>query len=147
LTKKESQFVSRWVNAITTEGIKEFPEDFAGIYNSIEILLPEKTLIIGNELFGTYEILNVDGNHVMHVDTYEKAKFIIYSSLPCRKKPTKIKMPLDSKEIKSLLKRYEDYLDSIIIRIRNDYKKNFMDEKNSSLLINEIFRILNLARY
>jgi hypothetical protein len=147
LTKKESQFVSRWVNAITNEGIKIFPEDFGDIEKCTEIILPNKTLIIGNELFGAYEILNVDGNHLMHVDSYEKAKYIIYSSLPCREKLAKIKMPVDAKEIKSLLKRYEEYIDSILMKIQNDYKKNFTDEKNSSLLINEIFRILNLARY
>jgi hypothetical protein len=142
LTEKE--FISGWTRKIGKEGIKKFPDDFVGNMNLGEVELPGKTLFLGEEFFGTYEILTVDGNPFLQLKNHTKAKYIIYSN---RLKPKIIKIPSLESEIKSAVSNYEDYLDGILKKIKQDYTKNFPDGKNSIASANEIFKILNLTRY
>jgi hypothetical protein len=142
LTEKE--FISGWTKKIGKEGIKKFPDDFIVNKDLEEIELPGKTLILGEEFFGSYEILTIDGNPFLQLKSHTKAKYIIYSN---RLKPKTIKIPLSEFEINSAVSNYEDYLDSILKEIKQDYTKNFPDGKNSIASANEIFKILNLTRY
>ena len=140
----EKEFISKWTASLSEKGIKTFPEDFWENKTSEEITLPGKTLVIGEEFFGNYEVLTVDGTAVLQVESQFKAKYIVYSS---RKKNTSVKIPVKSEDIKTAVAKYENYLDSIIKEIEADYKKSFPGEKRSNDLTNEIFRVLSLNRY
>ena len=140
----EKEFISKWTASLSEMGIKTFPEDFGDNKSTEEIKLPGKTLVIGEEFFGNYEVLTVDGSAVFHAENQYKAKYIVYSS---RKKTTSVKIPVKSEEIKTAVVEYENYLDSIIKKIKPDYKISFPGEKKSNDLTNEIFRVLSLNRY
>lgn len=141
LTEKE--FIASLTNKILSEGLKSFPEDFREIKDFQEINLPSKSLLIGTELFGKVEIITPDGSFVLQAENYNQAKYIIYAG---RNKSCRIKIPENTDEIKSLLSGYEKYLDSFVLLIDKEYKKNFQD-RNSDFVVNEIFRALNLVRY
>ena len=140
----EKEFISRWTVSLSENGIKAFPEDFLENMTTEEIKLPGRTLVIGEEFFGNYEILTVDGTAVLQAESQYKAKYIVYSN---RKKNTSVKIPVRSEDIKTTVAKYENYLDSIIKEIEADYKKSFPGEKRSNDLTNEIFRVLSLNRY
>lgn len=140
----EKDFISNWTKQISETGVKNFPQDFASFKNYEELTLPGKALVIGQEFFGSFEILSIDGSLVYQAENHLSAKFIIYSN---RLKPTKIKIPKDNQVMKDLITKYEDYIDSLLRQIESDYKKNFTDAKNSNTVINNIFRNLNLIRY
>lgn len=141
---RDKAFISRWVSSITENGIKNFPEDFLAAETTEEINIPPKPLVIGQEFFGNYEVLTVDGMAVLQTESLYKAKYIIYCS---RTKTNTVKIPCDASQIKNSVIQYENYLDSIIKEIESDYKKEFPGEKKSNALTNEIFRVLNLNRY
>jgi hypothetical protein len=140
----EKEFISKWTVSLSEKGIKTFPEDFLENLTTEEIKLPGKTLVIGEELFGNYEVLTVDGTAVLQAESQYKAKYIVYSN---RKKSPSVKIPVKSEDIKSTVAKYENYLDSIIKEIEADYKKSFPGEKKCNDLTNEIFRVLSLNRY
>ncbi len=141
---KEKEFISKWTSLLSEDGIKKFPEDFLTTEELNEIVLPGKTLVTGQEFFGSYEVITVDGAAVLQADSQHKAKYIVYSS---RSKITLLKIPRDENQIKLVVNRYESYLDSIIREIEFDYKKTFPGEKRNNAIVNEIFRILNLYRF
>ncbi|MDO8549836.1 MAG: hypothetical protein Q7S39_06775 [Ignavibacteria bacterium] len=138
------EFISSWVSKLASDGIKIFPADFISLDNNYtEFRLPEKTLLIGEEFFGKYEIITADGNPVLHVNHYLEAKYILYAN---RNTPGLVLVPSDEFELKKAIQMYESYLDSIIKDIEINYKKTFPEEKNSKSIVNEIFRQLNLVR-
>ena len=139
----EKEFISSWTEKLSDGNLKNFPGDFIESYDSSKIELPGKPLVIGEEFFGSYEVLTVDGNPVMQVESNEKAKYIIYAN---RLKPGSIIIPNDDGEIKKAVINYSRYLDSIIKEIESDYRKNFPSGVNSVSAVNDIFRILNLTR-
>lgn len=141
---KEKEFISKWTSSIKENGIKKFPKDFLADEATEEINIPPKTLVIGQEFFGSYEVLTVDGTAVLQAESLYKAKYITYSS---RAKVGSVKIPRDIDQIKKSVMKYESYLDSIIKEIESDYKYAFPGEKRSNALTNEIFRVLNLNRY
>lgn len=141
---KEKEFISKWITSLSGDGIKIFPEDFLTNEELYYISLPGKTLVAGQEFFGNYEVLTIDGAAVLQADSQYKAKYIVYSS---RSKTTLLKIPQHENQIKSIVCKYESYLDSTIKEIESDYKKSLPGEKRSNAVVNEIFRVLNLNRY
>lgn len=141
MTRKE--FVEFWIRKLNDEGIKIFPDDFLENAETIHINIPAKTLIPGSELFGTYEVITTDGDFVINAEDYTEAKYYVYSSL--QRKP-EIKFPKDKKTIPQLVKKYEQYIDSIINDISKDFKKNFPDIKESNP-VSDILKAINLIRY
>ena len=141
---KEREFISYWLQNLQQDGIKEFPQDFILGENLTEIILPGKTLILGKEFFGTYEILTVDGDLYLQVQSFYQAKYIIYAN---KNFPKEIKMPLNENDISTSVLAYENYIDSLIRLIGLDYKKKFTGEKNQQTVINNILRAINLIRY
>jgi hypothetical protein len=139
----EKEFISGWTARLSYEGIKSFPNDFIMFNDHKEVRLPGKTLILGEEFFGNYEILTVDGISVLHAESGDQAKFILYAN---RNKPEIMHIPLKESELKSSISGYEEYLDSIIRKIESDYKENFPDEKNFNAVMNDVFRVMNLIR-
>ena len=140
----EKEFITKWTSSLSEKGIRKFPGDFTSEGETEKIELPGKSLVIGEEFFGNFEVLTIDGTAVLQADSQSKAKFIVYSG---RNKITALDVPKNPDEIKSSVSKYEGYLDSIIKDIEADYKKNFPGEKRGNALVNEIFRVLNLNRY
>lgn len=140
----EKEFINKWKTEISTEGIKNFPSDFLKSQECTEYILNEKSLMIGEEFFGKYEILDAQGNVFLQVDDYLQAKYLVYSS---RNKVLKINMPNNQSELKMIISEYEKYLDSLLIKIQNDYKKIFHTTTNLHSVTNDIFHSLNLTRY
>ncbi len=140
----EKEFISSWTSRINSEGIKYFPDDFIQLNEFDEVGLPGKALVIGQEFFGSYEILSIDGSLILQAENHSKAKYIIYAN---RLKPAKIKIPKQEKIVKDSVLKYEEYLDGIIKKIEADYKKNFPASKTYGDVTNNILRMLNLTRY
>ncbi len=141
---KEKEFITKWTTSLSDEGIKKFPDDFTTGGDADKIELPGNSLVIGEEFFGTFEVLTIDGTAVLQADSQSKAKFIVYAS---RHKIKELNVPKNPNEVKSSVSEYENYLDTIIKEIEADYKKTFPGEKRGNALVNEIFRVLNLNRY
>lgn len=140
----EKEFISGWISKITSRGIKEFPGDFCELKDHKEISLPGKTLVLGEEFFGNFEILSVDGSLVYRAENYDLSKFIIYAN---RLHPKSILIPAVQIEAKEANSKYEKYIDSIIREMETDYKKDLPLGKNFNSAVNEILRVLNLIRY
>lgn len=140
----EEFFIESWLSKIQSSGIRQFPLDFIDESQLENISIPVKTLVIGQEFFGVYEIITTDGESVYHASNYDEAKFIVYSS---KERNGKTYIPKDISMIKTLVDSYNNYLDDILTQIKNDYKKNFKDGKNVNAVSNEIFKKLNLIRY
>lgn len=140
----EKEFINKWKTEINSEGIKNFPFDFLTTQEFTEYNLDEKTLMIGEEFFGKYEILDAKGNVFLQVEDYLQAKYLVYSS---RNKLQKVNIPSNNSELKNIITEYEKYLDSLLIKIQNDYKKVFHSTTNLHSVTNEIFHSLNLTRY
>ncbi|MBN1301619.1 MAG: hypothetical protein JW995_10430 [Melioribacteraceae bacterium] len=142
MTQKE--FEKKWMSLIENELIKKFPDEFIGLANTTEIIMPPVALVMGSEFFGSYEIVDSSGKLYFNTDSYYKAKYILYST---RGKPEKILQPNDENKIVSSVKEYERLLDSILKEIERDYKKVFPGEHNFVKVSNRIFSALNLHRY
>jgi glycogen synthase len=82
--------------------------------------MPGKSLVLGSELFGTFEIMDVDGNVIFQAENIYKAKYILYAN---RTKPAEIKIPLSETDIKAVVKNYENHIDSIVKMIEEDLMK------------------------
>ncbi|NLH60416.1 MAG: hypothetical protein GX452_03335 [Ignavibacteriales bacterium] len=139
-TKK---FIADSVSAILASGLKKFPDDFLFPCPATTLLLPLKSLILGNELFGAFEIFTSDGEPVMIVNSYEKAKYIVYSG---RHKQGEILIPENEADITSVLAGYNAYLDSILKTLVEKFKLLFGEKRDHSEAVNKIFQILNLTR-
>jgi len=139
----EKSFISFWIKTLNTESIKNFPTEFTATGKCQNYNLPGKGLLIGKEFFGEYELLNAEGSEVLRVESYEKAKFFIYAN---RIKPKLLSVPTDNSTLRDMTTKYEKYLDSIIKRIDQDYRRLFPGSKNSNEVINKIFNHLNLIR-
>jgi hypothetical protein len=139
----EKIFIEYWINKIQSEGLKKFPLHFID-ESLLEIFsIPIKTLVLGQEFFGAYEIITTNGEQVYQASTLEEAKFFIYSS---KERNGKAYLPNNRALIKSNLEAYNAYLDSMLEEIKKDYRKNISDGKNLLAVSNEIFQKLNLIR-
>lgn len=140
----EKDFIQNKVEEIKS-GLKIFPSDFLNENISVkEILLPGKILIMGEELFGKYEIVTKEGDSVFQADNYNAAKYLIYSG---RTKPAKIVLPIENAAIEKIVRSYEKYLDELVRTIQNDFRRIFSEAKNMNAVVNEIFLRANLIRY
>ena len=140
----EKIFIDDCVSKILSEGIKQFPLHFIDESQLDLISIPKKTLVIGQEFFGAYEIITTGGESIYQAANYDEAKFIVYSS---RQRNGKTFLPKDKSKIKPLVDAYNNYLDSTLEQIKKDYKTNFPDGRNLLAVSNEIFQKLNLLRY
>lgn len=140
----EKDFINKWIKFLNAEGIKTFPDDFSDTNEYIRIELPKQILILGKEFFGNYEVLTTSGESVYQAADLTEAKFIIYAG---RNRAGVVHMPVSRDDISSSLKNYESYIDSILSRIEKEFRKEFPESKNFTVVSNEIFKVLNLIRY
>lgn len=136
-------FVEECLNKILANGLKIFPHDFIDESSLDIISIPVKTLVLGQEFFGAYEIITTNGDQVFHAATLDEAKFFIYSS---KERNGKTFLPKDRTQIKSCIESYNKYLDNLLDEIKKDYKKYFPEGKNLLTVSNQIFQKLNLTR-
>ena len=139
----EKEFIAKTVENYLGKGIKVFPADFVE-KTFVEILdIPKKTLILGEELFGSFEIITTDGSQVLLTDDLTKGKFIVYAS--CNANGL-IEIPQEKKMVVDAVEKYESYIDFILVEIQKDFKTAFPDSENNLDIINEVFKKLNLIR-
>jgi hypothetical protein len=141
LTKKE--FVEYWKNKLISEGIKTFPDDFLDNVETLQKKIPAKTLILGSELFGTFEVITTDGEVITQAENYIEAKYYVYAS---QKRNSEMKFPVSKNLIPLIVKKYEQYIDNIITEVTKDFRKSFQDTKEINP-VSEILKTLNLVRY
>lgn len=140
----EKEFISKWITKLSGDGLKSFPSDFIQTENIKQVELPQKSLLIGNEFFGAYEIITTDGTSILQAESYPEAKYYVYSN---RNKDRVINIPISLKDIEAAVLAYESYLDEVLKRIEKSYKKELPDLKTGDAAINDIFRALNINRY
>ncbi len=140
----EKEFIKRWIDKIATELLKKFPDDFIDGIECKNFNMPGKSLVLGSELFGTFEIMDVDGNVIFQAENIYKAKYILYAN---RTKPAEIKIPLSETDIKAVVKNYENHIDSIVKMIEEDLMKQSTNPHKFLRVSNSIFNNLNLQRY
>ena len=138
----EQTFISHYIEKITDE-IKQFPSDFVNLQSSKKMLLPAETLLLGNELFGSYEIIKADGSPAAQAENLHKAKYIVYAS---KNRTGEILIPQNESLIKQSVEEYETYLDSLLHRIEKEFKNEFPESQNIHEVVAKIFNKLNLIR-
>lgn len=141
MDKKE--FIAFWTKKLSLDKIKKFPDDFFQNEETTAFPLSAKSLLIGQEFFGEFELIDVSGAEVLKTDSYEKAKYLIYAS---RSKPNFVNVPKEEKKLKEMVLKYENYLDSIIRKIEFDFQNKFPASKSFTEVLNKILTRLNLIR-
>lgn len=140
----EKEFISRYINKHAEINSKNFPDDFTNLTETEELAIPDKTLVLGSELFGSVEILTTEGEPVLQAETIHKAKYILYAN---SKRRGKIIIPQKDDDIKAAVENYEKHLDWILLNIEEELKKDLPESRNLHSVTNEIFLKLNLVRY
>ncbi|GBD88296.1 hypothetical protein BMS3Abin03_02231 [bacterium BMS3Abin03] len=138
----EKEFISHHILKHSND-LKNFPEDFTNLESTKELIVPAETLVPGNELFGSYEIIKTDGTPVLQAESIQKAKYIIYAS---GKRSGTIRIPNDKSLIIQAVEKYDAYLDSLLQEITKEFKNTFPDSQNIHSATSEIFKKLNLVR-
>ena len=141
---KLSDFEEKWRNHVNQFLLKYFPNDFFDDETHELFDLPGKPLIKGPEIFGKYELLDIEGNSILTSDNLDLIKYILYAN---RNLPSQIVILSDTKEIAAAVEKYENHLDEIIKEIKDDFKSNFPNSTKLEVTINKIFQQLNLYRY
>ena len=137
-------FEKKWFDRVEEYLLRSFPQDFLEGHETESFDLPGKSLLKGPELFGQYELLDTEGNSIISTNNLELIKYILYSN---RNLPRKIKIPSDPDQISSMVEVYENHLDEIIKKIKEDFKSEYPNSSKTEITINKIFQRLNLYRY
>lgn len=140
----EREFIQDWIERAEDEYIPGFPDVYLEGVNTTQLKLPSASMALGSEMFGSYELINTDGNVCMQVDSYVKAKYILYAN---RKKPKEISVPVDEDELNKIVKSYEKEIDTLLKEILTEYNSIFNSSSNSMDVSTKIFKSLNLSRY
>jgi len=138
----EKEFISHYIKKHSND-LKNFPEEFINLESTKELTIPAETLVLGNELFGSYEIIKTDGAPILQAESIQKAKYIIYAS---GKRSGTIHIPEDASLIIQAVEKYDAYLDSLLHEIEMEFKNEFPDSQNIHSATSEIFKKLNLVR-
>lgn len=138
------EFEKIWEDRILNDYLKNFPDDYINNEGCTELAMPGKTLTMGSELFGSYEVVDSEGTSHFTVQNYLEAKYIIYSN---RTLPSAVQIPGNEDETNNAVKEYENFLDTVLKRIESDFKNEFPESKESVAVTNRIFSNLNLQRY
>ena len=141
MTSKE--FISKKVASFLSKGLNDFPANFIIPCSTIPLNIPSEILILGNEFFGSYEVLTTNGSLFGHAESFMKAKYIVYAGSQKNKKTV---IPEKEKDIELIVKSYEKYLDVLLRQIEKEYNSEFPEGKELHSVSNEIFKKLNLIR-
>ncbi len=138
----EKDFINKWIEKIETT-LQKFPDDYVNNIETENHKMPGKPITLGSELFGQFEIVDLDGNLVLQTGNYSLIKYILYAN---RLKPSSIVRPIDENIIAQVVKEYEAQLDSIVKEIKTEISK-LLPTSDFLRVSNQIFNSLNLKRY
>ncbi|HPN37324.1 MAG TPA: hypothetical protein PL041_02900 [Melioribacteraceae bacterium] len=139
----EKEFIKNWISKNSKLFNKVFPDDFLTVENTSELVMPGKQLVMGDLFFGFYQVCSADGEEYFNEEEVYKAKYIVYSS---KQKQEIVKIPNDIVDVTLVVKKYEKYLDGIIIKIKQDINKSQLKIKEDEA-VRQIFNIINLIRF
>ncbi|GJQ62045.1 MAG: hypothetical protein SCALA702_10980 [Melioribacteraceae bacterium] len=139
----DKEFIQYYVDKLKTE-LKNFPNDFLPECEVRTISLPGKNILLGSELFGSFEIIDTAGNLVLTADDYSEAKYLLYTN---RLHPLEVNLPEDESIREKCVKNYEKYLDRIVNDIMDTYDTKVENGKDKMKIANNVFNQLNLRRY
>ena len=140
----EKEFITQYIKKHSETSSKIFPHDFTNLTDTEKLEIPHKNLVLGNEFFGTVEILTTEGTSILQAENIHKAKYIVYANL---NRSGNIIIPKNKNEINTAVENYEKYLDRILLDIDEELKQKLPDSQNLHSVTNEIFLKLNLVRY
>ncbi len=139
----ENEFISIWTEKIRDERLKDFPADFLKEEKVARIKMPGRAMMMGAELFGSVELVDTDGDVHFMCESSEKAKYILYAN---RNHPLYTEIPENEEDLATVLKRYENFLDSLLNDVKNEFLKSFKAAGKFAQVSNSIFRNLKLSR-
>lgn len=139
----EKQFIEKWVEKIENNLLTKFPVNYIKEIETKIFKLPGRSFSITSELFGQYELMDIDENKVIQTEDYYLVKFLLYSN---RTKPNSVLIPIERDEVKATVKKYEKLLDSIIKDVMGNIKI-VLPNSDPLKLSNQIFNLINLKRY
>lgn len=139
----EKIFIEKWVEEIENNLLAKFPDDFIKEIETKYFKLPGRSFSITSELFGQYELMDIDENRVIQTEDYYLVKFLLYAN---RTKPNLVSIPKERDEVKVTIKKYEKLLDSIIKDVMENIKV-VLPNSDPLKLSNQIFNLINLKRY
>ena len=84
-----------------------------------------------------------DENKVIQTEDYYLVKFLLYAN---RTKPNSVSKPIISDEVKTVVKKYEKLLDSIIKDVIENIKV-VLPNSDPLKLSNQIFYLIDLKRF
>lgn len=137
------EFISQYLNNHAGKDVRNFPDDFAELTDPKQLELPHKTIVLGNEFFGQFEITTTDGTPLHQAFDIYEAKYIVYAS---RQRTGAVLIPKSPSEIKNTVEDYEEYLDSVLHDIEGSFLNEFPNSPELSQTTNEIFSKLGLIR-
>jgi hypothetical protein len=139
----EKDFILQWAKK-HADSIKTFPDEFLSDCELLTIPLPGQRLNLGEELFGTFGIIDNTGHTIHTAQSLTEAKYYIYAN---RSNKNSLSIPKDEKVIAACITAYEKYLDEMIKQIRKEYTKNFPDGISQHETVTQIFYQLALVRF
>ena len=139
----EQQFIKKWQEKIENNLLTKFPDDYINEIKTDNFKLPGRSFSITSELFGQYELMDIDENRVIQTEDYYLVKFLLYAN---RTKPNSVSIPLEREEVKATVKENEKLLDSIIKDVMENIKV-VLPNSDPLKLSNQIFNLINLKRY
>jgi hypothetical protein len=139
----EKDFILQWAKK-HADSIKTFPDDFVTDGEMINIPLPGQRLNMGEELFGTFGIIDNTGHTIHTAQSLTEAKYYIYAN---RSNKNSLSIPKDEKVMAACVTAYEKYLDEMIKQIRKEYAKNFPEGISQHETVTQIFYQLALVRF
>ena len=76
----EQQFIQKWEDKINNDLLPIFPDDFILDIETEKFILPAKSFSITSELFGQFELMDIDENKVIQTEDYYLVKYLLYSN-------------------------------------------------------------------
>ena len=126
------------------DSIKTFPDDFITDGEMLNIPLPGQRLNLGEELFGTFGIIDNTGHTIHTAQSLTEAKYYIYAN---RSNKNSLSIPKEEKVLTACVAAFEKYLDEMIKQIRKEYSKNFPEGISQHETVTQIFYQLDLVRF
>ena len=121
----EKEFIKSCILQIPEFILKKFPAEFIGNAPTNKMKMPGRLLILGTELFGTYEILNAEGSVEFHVESLAEAKFILYAN---RIHSKAIEIPKDKVEVEKAV----SYIVAVQYRYSGRHQRQFLKKINKT---------------
>ena len=139
--KTERDFITLWYGKLL-KSIKMFPGDFASGFETREVILADRRITLGPEFFGTYQLVNSNGESALTADSIFEAKYYIYASISTS---APFKMPLNAADIEKVIRLYEKYFMELIGKIAKDHMIHFPSSERSQSVAVDILQRLKLV--